>query len=184
MRGTVQALPVCLPTLVSSLNKREALALNSHFSIMFPVHLVYLTVFLTSIHVSSCRSLRYFFKFSLSRICPIILAVHQEPVLEVWRTGTYQKNGLRKYKNFEKTHKKNSGINVLLVCTHSRMCFDFRPCDLCLWDFYDVDIMFGNVGFAVAAAVCASSTSLSVFLYRHYVTSLPTTVESVCVTSL
>ena len=46
--------------------------------------------------------------------------------------------------------------------------------------------MFGNVGFAGAVAFRASSTSLSVFffLYRHYVTSLLTTVVSVCVTSL
>ena len=60
MCGTVQALPVCLRALDSWLNKRGALALTSHFSIMFPVHLFYLTGFLTSIHVSLCRSLRYF----------------------------------------------------------------------------------------------------------------------------
>jgi len=43
------------------------------------------------------------------------------------------------------------------------MCIDFRPFDLCLWDFYDVDIMFGIVGFAGAVAFCASSTNSSVF---------------------
>jgi hypothetical protein len=43
------------------------------------------------------------------------------------------------------------------------MCIDFRPFDLGFWDFYDVDIMFGNVGFAGAVAFCASSKSFSVF---------------------
>ena len=100
----------------------EALARTSHFSIMFPVHLFYLTGFLTSIHVSLCRSLRYFFKFCLFIICPVIFAVHQEPVTEVWRTGTFQKNGLRKYENFEKVQKRISEIRFFnsFAHTHAR----------------------------------------------------------------
>ena len=50
---------------------------------------------------------------------------------------------------------------VLFVCTHA--CLNFRVFDLCLWDFYDLDVMFGNVWFVGEVAFCANSLSSCVF---------------------
>jgi len=56
------------------IKQTEALTFTSHFSVMFPVHIVYLTFS----HVYSCFFLSFltlFFKFYLFIICPFILVV-------------------------------------------------------------------------------------------------------------